>query len=117
MAQSTSWLIKPDLAEIQAVMAEIGAENTVLAIDFRSPYVLDEASGLRDAGALIATFGVSDQALVDVVSGQVAPMGKLPFALARTLEAVRTNDADLPGYAEADTLYPFGFGLTYDRAN
>ncbi len=113
MAASQSWRISPSLADIQAVMSEVGAKNTVLAIYFRQPYVLDEASGVRDAGALVATFGVSDAALMDVLTGKFKPQGKLPFALANKLQAVKDNEPDAPGYPEADTLYPYGFGLTY----
>ena len=54
--------------------------------------MLDDASGLKDAGAILAGFGVSDSALMDVVTGRFAPQGKLPFALARTLQAVVDND-------------------------
>jgi beta-glucosidase len=113
MATSRSWRISPSLADIRAVMAEVGAARTVLVIYFRQPYVLDEASGLRDAGAILAGFGVSDRAIMDVVSGRFRPHGKLPFALARRLEAVSENAPDAPGYPAADTLFPFGFGLTY----
>jgi beta-glucosidase len=91
----------------------IGAENTILSIDFRQPYVLDAESGLLDAGAILATFGVSDAALMDVITGKFKPAGKLPFALANTLEAIKKQDPDAPGYPEEDTLFPFGFGLTY----
>jgi beta-glucosidase len=113
MAKSESWQISPSLADIQAVMREVGPERTVLAIYFRQPYVLDEASGLKNAGAVLATFGVSDLALLDVVSGRFKPQGKLPFALANRLEAVIDKRSDLPGYPAADTLYPYGFGLSY----
>lgn len=113
MAASNSWLIHPSLDQIQQVMKEVGPENAIVAIDFRSPYVIDKQSGLRDAGAIIATFGVSDQALVDVMSGEFSPIGKMPYALAENLEAVMANQADLPGYPKEDTLFPFGFGLTY----
>jgi beta-glucosidase len=113
MAASQSWQITPSLADIQAVMREAGPQRTVLAIYFRNPYVLDDASGFKDAGAIVASFGVSDTALLDVLSGTFKPTGKLPFALARTLQAVIDNDPDAPGYPKADTLYPFGYGLTY----
>lgn len=113
MAQARSWRITPSLAEIQAVMREIGPEKVALSIYFRQPYVLDEASGLPQAGALLAHFGVSDAALLSVLGGQFKPVGRLPFALARRLEAVVANDPDAPGYAPADTLYPFGHGLSY----
>jgi beta-glucosidase len=113
MAQAQSWRISPPLAEIQAVMREVGAERTVLDVYFRNPYVLDDASGLKAAGALVATFGVSDRALLDVLGGQARPQGRLPFALANKLQAVIDNDPDAPGYPAADTLYPYGHGLHY----
>ena len=111
MAASESWQITPALADIQAVMREVGPRRTVLAIYFRNPYVLDDASGLKEAGAIVAGFGVSDTALLDVLSGRFKPIGKLPFALAKTLQAVIDNQPDVPGYPAADTLYPFGYGL------
>jgi beta-glucosidase len=120
MAASKSWRISPSLADIQAVMREIGPDKVVLSINFRQPYVIDEASGLRSVGALVAGFGVSNTALLDVLSGKVLatgaavkPQGKLPFALASNLQAVVDNQSDAPGYPAADTLFPFGHGLTY----
>jgi beta-glucosidase len=113
MAASQSWQVSPSLAEIQAVMREVGAKKTVLAIYFRNPYVLDDESGLKDAGAILASFGVSDTALLEVISGRFRPRGKLPFALAKNLRAVIDNHPDAPGYAPPDTLFPFNFGLTY----
>jgi beta-glucosidase len=113
MAASTSWAISPPLADIQAVMKEVGAPRTILCIYFRQPYVLDEESGLLRAGAILAGFGVSDGALMDVVSGRFNPSGKLPFALARTRQAIIDNAPDAPGYPAADTLFPFGHGLRY----
>lgn len=113
MSTSASWQMTPRLDEVKAVMAEVGPARTVLAIYFRQPYVLDDESGLRDAGAIVATFGVSDVALMEVLTGRSKPQGRLPFALARTLQAVIDNAPDAPGYPAEDTLYPFGFGLSY----
>ena len=113
MAASQSWRIKPSLSDIQAVMTEVGPQNTILHIYFRHAFVLDDASGLKDAGAIVAGFGVSDTALLDVLSGKFKPQGKMPFALANNLQAIIDNEPDVPGYPEQDTLYPFGFGLTY----
>ena len=94
-------------------MQAVGPRRTVLAIYFRQPYVLDEASGLRDAGALLATYGVGDPALLDVITGKARPEGKLPVALANSVAAVVRQAPDAPGYPPEDTLYPFGFGLGY----
>ncbi len=120
MAAAESWLVSPSLDQIQAVMNEVGARKTVLAIYFRQPYVLDDASGLKNAGAIVAGFGVSNTALLDVLSGKVLatgaafkPQGKMPFALANNSLAIVNNLPDVPGYPAADTLFPFGFGLSY----
>ncbi len=122
MAESQSWQISPSLADIQAVMNEVGAAKTVLSIYFRQPYVLDDASGLKNAGAIVAGFGVSNTALLDTLSGKVLktgaafkPQGKMPFALAKTQQAVIDQKSDLPGYKETKDgeLFPFAFGLTY----
>ncbi|WP_429931317.1 glycoside hydrolase family 3 N-terminal domain-containing protein [Agrobacterium vitis] len=123
MANQTSRSMSPSLADIKAVMAEIGdPKKVVLSIYFRAPYVLDEASGLKNAGAITATFGVTDVAMMDLVSGKVKPQGKMPFALPRTKDAVTYNRSDMPGFKETTRpdgsaleggeLYPFGFGLT-----
>ncbi|MGC3963365.1 MAG: glycoside hydrolase family 3 N-terminal domain-containing protein [Rhodocyclaceae bacterium] len=114
IAQAKSRTMTPSLADIKAVMAEIGdAKKVVLSVYFRAPYVLDDASGAKNAGAIVATFGVSDTALMEVLSGKFKPQGKMPFALANNLQAVIDNEPDVPGYPEKDTLYPFGHGLTY----
>jgi beta-glucosidase len=116
MAASTSWAITPPLADIQAVMKEAGPSRTILCIYFRQPYVLDDESGLKQAGAILAGFGVSDGALMDIITGKFSPQGRLPFALARTQQAILDNAPDAPGYPAADTLYPFGHGLGYAPA-
>ncbi|MNV63285.1 hypothetical protein D3C71_1558690 [compost metagenome] len=120
MAQAESWLVSPSLDQIQAVMNEVGAKKTVLAVYFRQPYVLDDASGLKNAGAIVAGFGISNTALLDVLGGKVlgtaapvTPQGKMPFALANNVQAILDNQPDAPGYPQQDTLFPYGFGLTY----
>jgi beta-glucosidase len=117
MADAESWEVTPSLDTVQQVMGEVGAENTVLDVYFRQPFVLDEASGLRDAGAILANFGNGTAALMDIVSGEFNPQGRMPFALAGTREAIIEQNSDTPGYDETDdgALYPFGFGLSYEE--
>jgi beta-glucosidase len=64
------------------------------------------------AQAVIANFGVSDAALLEVVTGLVSPEGKLPFELPSSMEAVAAQRPDVPHDSRAP-LYKFGFGLRY----
>jgi beta-glucosidase len=113
LAEATTWQISPSLADIKATIQKVGANKTIISVYFRQPYVLDEESQLKTAGALLAEFGISDAAFMDVITGQTAPQGKLPFALPSTIEAVLEQDSDAPGFDEQGTLYPFEFGLSY----
>lgn len=116
MEESESWTVRPSLRTIQQVVAEVGdPTKVVLDVYFRQPFVLDEESGLRDAGAIIATFGISDSARLDVLSGRVTPQGRLPFALPSSARAVAEQLTDVPGYGDTTdgALYEYGHGLGY----
>lgn len=113
MAKSKSWKLTPSLNDIQLIMKAVGPEKTILSIDFRQPYVIDEACGFLNAGAILATFGVTDAAVLDIIFGKFKPTGKLPYALANKAKAIIDQDPDAPGYPKEDTLFPFGHGLTY----
>jgi beta-glucosidase len=114
LAKAESWTMTPALSEIQAAMRELGTPaKVIVSIYFRNPYVIDEASQLRNAGALLATFGVSDRAQLDIITGKARPAGRLPFALPASREAILRQYPDAPGYAPGDTLYGFGFGLGF----
>jgi beta-glucosidase len=95
---------------LQHLRAVMGAKPTVVAMYFDRPYVVPELA--RDASALVAHFGVSDEALLDVLTGSFAPAGKLPFELPSSMDAVRAQKEDVP-YDSKDPLFPFGHGLTY----
>ena len=68
---------------------------------------------IRDrARAILANFGVSDVALMDVIAGKASPQGKLPFELPSSMAAVLAQRSDLP-HDSKRPLYPIGFGRRY----
>ncbi|MFD2573856.1 glycoside hydrolase family 3 protein [Spirosoma soli] len=83
---------------------------TIVDIYLDRPAVIPEISA--KARALLANYGASDAALLDVVFGKAKPEGKLPFELPSSMEAVRNQKEDVP-YDSKDPLYKFGYGLRY----
>lgn len=81
---------------------------TVFAIFLDRPAIL---TNVRDkADAILANFGASDAAVLDVVLGEAKARGKLPFELPASMEAVAAQD---PAVADdsASPLYPYGAGI------
>jgi beta-glucosidase len=62
--------------------------------------------------ALVGSYGTCDDALVDALTGEVAPRGRLPFDLPRSMEQVRRHGEDVPGFD--DPLFRCGDGLDLD---
>ena len=100
-------------ARLTPVRALMQKKPTIIVLQFDSPYVIPELA--NESAALLATFGVSDEALFDVLMGKFNPTGKLPFELPVSMEAVREQLEDLP-YDSKAPLFKFGAGLSYDRA-
>lgn len=97
-------------ARLSPIRALMQRKPVIIVMQFDSPYVIPELAG--ESAALLATFGVTDQALFDVLTGKFNPTGKLPFELPSSMEAVRDQLEDLP-YDSKAPLFKFGAGLSY----
>lgn len=98
-----------ELKEIERITAKV---PTIVTVYLDRPAIL---TPIRDkASALIANFGVSDAALLDVITGVAAPRGKLPFELPSSMREVETQHSDLP-HDTAHPLYRIGYGRRYAR--
>jgi beta-glucosidase len=67
---------------------------------------------LANASAVLGDFGVSDNAVLDVVLGKGRPEGRLPVELPSSDAAVAAQKSDLPSDSAAP-LFARGFGLRY----
>lgn len=81
---------------------------TIVDIYLDRPAVLPEIN--NHAKALVANFGASDEAILDVIFGKAKPEGKLPFELPSSMEAVKNQKEDVPYDSEAP-LYKFGIWI------
>ena len=80
---------------------------TIVAVDLDRPAILTNVR--PKVRALIATFGASDAAVLDVIAGRARAQGRLPFELPSSMKEV---DAQDPAVADdtAHPLYPVGAG-------
>ncbi|MEH7414080.1 glycoside hydrolase family 3 N-terminal domain-containing protein [Neobacillus drentensis] len=106
--------------DVEKVKQIEAAVPTALVINMTNPWVIDEVE--PGAAAVLATYSVKSEALLDVLRGRFNPTGKLPITIPANQEAVEKNASDVPGYAEkfdytyTNTVgddYTFGFGLSY----
>lgn len=94
-------------ARILSILEKVPA---IVDIFLERPAVIPEIAA--ESAALLANFGASDTALLDVIFGRFSPSGKLPYELPSSMEAVRKQKEDLP-HDSKEPLFPYGFGLTY----
>ncbi|MCB0544106.1 MAG: glycoside hydrolase family 3 C-terminal domain-containing protein [Lewinellaceae bacterium] len=97
-------------AEKDSILQLLAAVPTIVDIYLDRPAVIPEINA--NARALLANYGASDAALLDIIFGKAKPGGKLPFELPSSMEAVRKQKEDVPHDSE-NPLYPFGAGLSY----
>ena len=83
------------------ILALLERAPTIVVIYLDRPAVIPEISAA--SRALLADYGASDEAVLNVIFGKASPEGKLPFELPASMEAVRKQRADVP-YDSKDPL-------------
>jgi len=97
-------------SDYEAVKRASAAAPTIVTVYLDRPAVL---ANVRDrATALLGNFGITDDALLDVLQGKARPRGRLPFELPSSMAAVLAQASDAP-YDSRAPLYRFGAGLSY----
>jgi beta-glucosidase len=96
-------------AEVQRILAIAGRVPTVVDIYLDRPAVIPEVAAA--SAGLLANFGASDTAVLDVIFGRARPEGSLPFEMPSSPEAVLRQLPDVP-YDSERPLFQFGHGLS-----
>lgn len=104
-----------DVAYVNKLTA---AKPTTLIINYTNPWVIDEVYNDKNKGnikAVLATFGTTAEALLDVITGKFNPSGKMPFTTPVSEDAAQKQQSDMPGYLKGTTypLFKFNEGLSY----
>jgi len=93
---------------------------TTLVINYTNPWVIDEVYNTqtqKNIHAVLATFGTTQDALLDVITGKFNPSGKMPFTTPISEAAVDAQLSDVPGYDEKKgyALFKFNEGISYKK--
>ncbi|MFV0634265.1 glycoside hydrolase family 3 N-terminal domain-containing protein [Demequina sp.] len=89
------------------VVTVLKANNATIPAEFEA-----------DSDAILVGFGISDQALIDVVTGGYEPSGRLPIQFPADMDTVEAQLEDVakdmtPYTDAAGNAYDYGFGLNY----
>ncbi|PTL73904.1 beta-glucosidase [Rathayibacter caricis DSM 15933] len=95
------------------VLDVAGRVPTIVVVFLDRPAVLTRFVG--STAALLAEFGASDEAVLDVLVGGSAPRGRLPMDLPRSMAAAAARRPDVP-FDTVDPLFRFGHGLRIGTA-
>ena len=106
-----------DLDNILACRRAMPGKPVIVVETLNNPMVVAEFE--READAIVAEFGVSRAAVLDVLFGKYAPRGRLPVQMPKDMSTVERHCEDLaldiePHVDEFGNAYDYGFGIRYD---
>ncbi len=105
-----------DLGMVNDTYEKMNGKPVIVSVNLANPMVFAEFE--KNARAIVANFGVQDQALLDLLTGKSAPSGLLPLQMPANMATVEKQQEDVPHdmqcYKDADGhVYDFGFGLSW----
>ena len=107
---------EPDLDLVLKTRKQMGSKPVVVVVKASRPFVPAEFEAAADA--ILVTFGVQNQAVLDIVSGAAEPSALLPMQMPASMRTVEEQQEDVPHdmlpHVDADgNAWDFGFGLNW----
>jgi beta-glucosidase len=104
--------------DINYVNSLSAKKPTVLVVNYTNPWVIDEiynAETKQRFAGILATFGTSQDALMDILTGKFNPTGKMPFTTPVSEDQAQKQLSDVPGYLKGKQygLFWYDEGLKY----
>jgi beta-glucosidase len=105
-----------DLTSILDTKAAMNGKPVIVSMALSNPAIVAEFEAKIDG--LIVSFGVQDQALMDIISGALAPSGLLPLQMPANMQTVETQQEDVPQDMKPHVdseghAYDFAYGLNW----
>lgn len=106
-----------DLDLVEEMRKRMGRKPVITVVALKNPTVMAELEPCSDA--LIVEYGVSPQAVLDVITGRFTPEGLLPVQMPANMETVERQKEDvafdMECYQDGEGhVYDFGFGMNFD---
>ncbi len=105
-----------DLKSILETKAAMAGKPVIVSMALSNPSVMNEFE--KDVNAIIVSFGVQDQALLDILTGKAEPSALLPIQMPADMKTVEEQKEDLPHdmncHKDSEgNVYDFGYGLNW----
>lgn len=106
-----------DMQLVTGTKAKMGDKPVIVVVQVSKPMIFSEIE--KSASAILVHMGVQDQALMDIISGKVAPSALLPFQMPADMNTVEEQFEDVPRdmkpYVDSEqNSYDFAFGLDWN---
>lgn len=106
-----------DLRTLEDTKMLMGNKPVIVSITANKPMIFSEFESQVEA--IVLNFGISTQAVMDIVSGRAEPSGLLPVQMPANMKTVEAQQEDVPfdmiPYQDSEgNLYDFGYGLDWD---
>jgi beta-glucosidase len=105
-----------DLDLVLDTRTAMGEKPLIVVVGVTNPMVFSEFEAATDA--ILINFGVQDQAIMEIVSGQSEPSGLLPMQMPANMKTVEEQYEDVPRdmecYMDSEgNVYDFAYGLNW----
>ena len=105
-----------DLEMVQKLKEQMKGKPVIVSLLMNKPAVVAEFE--HDVQAIVANFGVQDQVIFDILTGEREPSGLLPMQMPANMRTVEEQQEDVPHDMECHVdsdgnVYDFGYGLNW----
>jgi beta-glucosidase len=105
-----------DLKTILDTKAAMNGKPVIVSLGLSNPAVVSEFE--KQVSGILASFGVQDQVLFDIISGAYQPSGLLPVQMPADMRTVELQKEDVPRdmkcYVDSEGhVYDFAFGMNW----
>ena len=105
-----------DLKLILDTKTAMNGKPVIVCMALTNPAVVTEFESQVEG--IVVSFGVQDQALMDILSGKTEPSGLLPLQMPADMQTVETQKEDVPQdmkpYTDSEgNVYDFAYGLNW----